>query len=495
MNAIEAVNTMDAIGGDTIFASLAELGAMLRGRKISSAELTKEYLDRLERLGPKYNAVATLTRSLGERQAAAADEKFRRGEIASPLQGIPFGVKDLLATKGIRTTWGSEPYRHQVFDYDATVIEKLRGAGAVLAAKLAMIPLAGGGGYRYSSPHLFGECKNPWNVEYWAGGSSSGPTAAVSAGLAPFAIGSETGGSIVVAAAYTGITAVRPTYGLVSRHGAMALSWTLDKLGPMCHSAEDCGMVLAGIAGNDPKDPSSSGKGFAYPGGAARPMREIRAGYWPADFSESATANARPAFAAALQAFREMGLQMVEIKMPPNPYRQVSGVIAGSECSTVFKPMIEDEARFNQITDPTQKAGLKSGLDIRATEYLQATRARRLIQQQIKEFMTRVDVIVCFTERGSAPRLDSEAPARPAGARGGAGSNPPPSPPGNTDLMAMSNLLGLPGITLPCGFTTDTHLPVALHVAGRPFEDLLLIQIGAEYQRHTKWHLEHPKVG
>src|SRR6185437_7227563 len=166
---------------------------------------------------------------------------------------------------------------------------------------------AGGGGYRYSSPHLFGECKNPWNVEYWAGGSSSGPTAAVSAGLAPFAIGSETGGSIVVAAAYTGITAVRPTYGLVSRHGAMALSWTLDKLGPMCHSAEDCGMVLAGIAGNDPKDPSSSGKGFAYPGGAARPMREIRAGYWPADFSESATANARPAFAAALQAFREMG--------------------------------------------------------------------------------------------------------------------------------------------------------------------------------------------
>lgn len=478
---------------ENIFASLSDLSAMLRARKISSSELTKMYLDRLETLGPKYNAVATLTRSLAEQQAAAADQNFRRGEIGSPLQGVPFGVKDLLATKGILTTWGSEPFRYQVFDYDATVIEKLRGAGAVLAAKLAMIPLAGGGGYRYSNPHLFGECRNPWNVEYWAGGSSSGPTAAVSAGLVPFAIGSETGGSIVVAAAYTGITAVRPTYGLVSRFGAMALSWTLDKLGPMCHSADDCGLVLASIAGDDPKDPSSSGRCFAYPGAAPRPMREIRVGYWPADFTESAAANARPAFAAALQAFRDMRLQMVEIKIPPNPYRQVSGVIAGSECSTVFKPMIDDESRFNQITDTTQKAGLKSGLDIRATEYLQATRVRRLIQQQIKDFMKQVDVIVCFTERGSAPRLDSEAPARPTGAR--AAANPPPPPPGNTDLMAMSNMLGLPGITLPCGFTTDTHLPVALHVVGRPFEDLLLIQLGAEYQRHTRWHLEHPQVG
>ena len=477
---------------DIVFASLADLGAMLRARKISSAELTGTYLDRLESLGPKYNAVATLTRALAEQQARDAGAKFQRGEISSPLQGIPFGVKDLLATKGILTTWGSEPFRDQIFDYDATVIEKLRASGSVLAAKLAMIPLAGGGGYRYSAPHLFGMCKNPWNVEYWAGGSSSGPTAAVSAGLVPFAIGSETGGSIVVAAAYTGITAMRPTYGLVSRHGAMALSWTLDKLGPMCHSAEDCGLVLSAIAGDDPKDPSSSGRSFVYPGGSPRPMKEIRVGYWPADFTESAQANARPAFAAALQAFREMGLRMIEIKLPPNPYRQVSGVIAGSECSTVFKPMIDDDARFNLIQDTVQKAGLKSGLDIRATEYLQATRVRRLIQQQIDEFMTQVDVIVCFTERGSAPRLDSEPPERASSARANAAA--PPPPPGNTDLMAESNLLGLPGITLPCGFTTDTHLPVALHVVGRPFEDLLLVQIGAEYQRHTRWHLQHPHV-
>jgi aspartyl-tRNA(Asn)/glutamyl-tRNA(Gln) amidotransferase subunit A len=475
------------VNDDILFDGLPALGRLLHTREISSLELTRAYLDRLEALGPRYNAVATVTRALAEKQAKEGDENFRRKHIASALQGIPFGVKDLLATKGIPTTWGSEPFRDQVFDYDATVIQKLQRAGAVLAAKLAMIPLAGGGGYRYSNPHLHGMCKNPWNVEYWAGGSSSGPSAAVCAALVPFAIGSETGGSIVVAAAYTGITAIRPTYGLVSRHGAMALSWTLDKLGPMCHSAEDCGLVLSAIAGGDPNDPSCAGRPFDYPKDSGLSLRELRVGYWPGDFTESAAENTRPAFAAALEVFRRMGVRMVETKLPPNPYRQVSGVIAGSEVSTVFEPLITDESRFTLMQDEVQKSGLKSGLDIRATQYLQATRVRRLLIEQLRQFFTTVDVVICYTERESAPRLDNERDYSSAG-------RAPSTPPGNTDLMAASNLAGLPGITIPCGFTTDTKLPVGLHLVGRPFEDSTVIALGREFQRQTDWHRRRPPL-
>ncbi len=370
----------------------------------------------------------------------------------------------------------------------------MRNAGAVLAAKLAMVPLAGGGGYRYSNPHLFGTCKNPWNPEYWAGGSSSGPTAAVSAGMTPFAIGSETGGSIVVAAAYTGITAIRPTYGLVSRHGAMALSWTLDKLGPMCHSADDCAMVLSAIAGGDAKDPSCDGRPFRYTKAGGPALNTIRLGYWPADFSETASSSARAAYVAAIGEFKKMSVKMVEIKLPVLPYREVSGVIARGEVSTVFEPMIRDEARFNLIRDERQKAGLKAGLDLPATQYLQATRIRRLIQEQIRQFFTQVDAVVCYTERGPAPRIDSEPPDRPRAAGSSAGNRPAPAPPGNTDLMGCSNLLGLPGITLPCGFSTGTNLPVGLHVVGRPFEEPLLIALSREYQRRTDWHLKRPPV-
>lgn len=475
---------------DILFSDLSELGELLRSRKISSVELTKAYLDRLETLGPKYNALATLTRPLAEQQAKEADDNFKRKRIAGPLQGIPFGVKDLLATKGIPTTWGSEPFKDQVFDYDATVIQKLQKSGAVLAAKLAMVPLAGGGGYRYSNPHLFGTCKNPWNPAHWAGGSSSGPAAGVSAAMVPFAIGSETGGSIVVAAAYSGITAIRPTYGLVSRHGAMALSWTLDKLGPMCHSADDCGIVLSAIAGDDPNDPSSSGRSFSYSKTAGPPMRDLRIGYWPGDFTETAVQNTRPAFAAALDVFRSMGVKMVEIKLPQLPYREVSGVIARGELSTVFGPLIKDEARFNLMRDERQKAGLKGGLELRATDYLQATRIRRLIQEQIRQHFTKVDVVICFTERNAAPRIDTETPERPAGA-----PRPPlPPAPGNTDLMGASNLTGLPGVTVPCGFTTDTRLPVGLHLVGRPFDDLVVIALGREYQKRTDWHRRRPPV-
>ena len=208
-------------------------------------ELVRAFAERLEQLGPRYNALALPLTEAAIRRARDVDKDLKRERYRGPLQGIPYGAKDLLSYAGHPTTWGARPYAAQVFDYNATVIEKLEKTGAVLIGKLAMVELAGGGGYRSAAASLFGPGLNPWDRTRWSGGSSSGSGSAVAAGLVPFAIGSETSGSILTPAAFCGVTGLRPTYGLVSRHGAMALSWTLDKLGPMCRSAEDCGLVLA----------------------------------------------------------------------------------------------------------------------------------------------------------------------------------------------------------------------------------------------------------
>src|SRR4051794_28264791 len=250
---------------DLAFASLTVLGAKLRSGEVSAVELARFFLDRLERFGPRYNCVATITRERAMAEAARADDELRTGRDRGPLHGIPYGAKDLLATKGIPTTWGCAPYKDRVLDFDATVVTKLREAGAVLCAKLAMVEIAGGMGYRQPNASLTGPGLNPWNTDKWSGGSSSGSGSAVSAGLVPFAIGTETWGSITSPASYCGLTGLRPTYGRVSRHGAMALAWTHDKIGPMAHSAHDCGLVLDAIAGPDPEDPSASERPYQYP--------------------------------------------------------------------------------------------------------------------------------------------------------------------------------------------------------------------------------------
>src|ERR1700693_4026143 len=229
---------------DIFFASISEPSAKLRAREFSCVELTRAFCDRLERVGPRYNALALSLREQALRQARDVDRDLKIDRTRGSLQGIPYGVKDLLAVEKHPTTWGARPYAAQVFDYNALVIEKLNKIGAILIGKLAMIELAGGGDYLSAAASLTGPGLNPWDRTRWSGGSSSGPGAAVAAGLVTFAIGSETSGSILTPSAYCGVTGLRPTYGLVSRYGAMPVAWTLDKLGPMCHSAEDCGLVL-----------------------------------------------------------------------------------------------------------------------------------------------------------------------------------------------------------------------------------------------------------
>src|ERR671927_950155 len=245
------------ITNDTLFLPVNQLAAQIRARKLSPVELTEAYLQRLETVGKRLNAVAHVMRETALREAREAEDEIRRGRYRGPLHGIPYGVKDLCATRDAPTTWGAAPYKEQRLDYDATVVTRLREAGAVLVAKLAMIELAGGMGYNQADASWTGACRTPWNTAFWSGGSSSGPGAATASACVAFAIGSETSGSIITPSAFCGVSGLRPTYGAVSRHGAMALSWTLDKLGPMCRSAQDAALVFAAVAGRDPLDPTS----------------------------------------------------------------------------------------------------------------------------------------------------------------------------------------------------------------------------------------------
>src|SRR5215831_7956979 len=286
---------MAAIPSDVFFATAAELSTRLKDKEFSAEELARAFSERLTQLGPRYNALALPLHQEAIRAAKDVDKDIKRERFRGPLQGVPYGVKDLLAFAKQPTTWGAKPYSAQVFDYNATVIEKLMGAGAILTGKLSMVELAGGGGYRFASASLTGPGLNPWDRTRWSGGSSSGSGIAVAAGLVTYALGSETSGSILTPAAFCGVTGLRPTYGLVSRYGAMALSWTLDKLGPMCRSAVDCALVLQAI---------SAGKSFYYTPQFARNLRDLRVGYAPVDFQEWADAPTRPAFQQAIATIR-----------------------------------------------------------------------------------------------------------------------------------------------------------------------------------------------
>src|SRR5216684_717201 len=245
------------LGEDILYLPVRELGKRIKSRTLSPVELTESYLARSEPLGGRLNAYATLTQELALKQARAAEREIAAGHFRGPLHGIPYAAKDLLAVKSYPTTWGARPLARQKFDFDAAVIERLDRAGGVLIGKAAMIELAGGMGYRFASASLTGPAKNPWKESCWTCGSSSGSGAIVAAALAAFALGTETWGSIVCPSAYCGVTGLRPTYGRVSRYGAMALSYSMDKIGPMARSAEDCARVFAAIAGHDPRDRST----------------------------------------------------------------------------------------------------------------------------------------------------------------------------------------------------------------------------------------------
>jgi aspartyl-tRNA(Asn)/glutamyl-tRNA(Gln) amidotransferase subunit A len=478
---------MAAIPEEFFFATIRELNASLQAREFSVVELVRAFTARLEQLGPRYNALALSLTPQAIRKAEEVDKDIKRGRFHGPLQGIPWGAKDLLSYAGQPTTWGARPYAGQVFDYDATVVDKLDSVGAVITGKLSMVQLAGGGGYRFASASLTGPGLNPWDRTCWSGGSSSGSAAAVAAGLVTFAIGSETSGSIVTPASFCGVTALRPTYGLVSRHGAMALSWTLDKLGPFAHSAEDCGLILQVIAGKDSKDPGSAGKSFYYTPQYSRPMKELKAGYAPVDFNERAEPEARAAFATALAALKETGLPMVETQLPQFPYGPILSAILAGEEGSIFESLITSE-RVNELADTSQIAGLKAALEIPARDYLKAQRLRRLVQEEFARVFSEVDVLVAPGQPGPANKvsepLDGPSPSPAPGA--------PPLPTGFQGIVQAGNLAGLPALVIPCGFAGK--LPLGLQLVGAPFSENTLLAVGRAFQEHTDWHRRRPPM-
>lgn len=469
---------------DIFFSGIAALNSGLRKREFSAVELVRAFAQRLERLGPKYNALALSLAAVAVKRAKQVDDDLKRERFRGPLQGIPFGAKDLLAFAGYPTTWGAKPYADQVFDESATVLQKLDKTGSVLVGKLSMVELAGGGGYRTAAASLFGPGLNPWDPTCWSGGSSSGSGSAVAAGLVPFALGSETSGSILTPSAYCGITGLRPTYGLVSRHGAMALSWSMDKIGPMCHSAEDCGLVLQGIAGSDDQDPGSAGKSFYYTPRFARKLGDLKVGFSSSDIGW-ADAAARPAFQAALQVMRDTGVQFVEVSLPDLPYGPLADAIIGAEEASIFEPLIRS-GKVNDLADPSQAAALRADLEIPATEYLKAMRIRSLLKQQFRQLFANVDVIVAPARYDTAPKITEPLD----------GPDPVPSPippsPGMRRLIQAGNLAGLPALSIPCGFAGN--LPVALQLVGAAFTENTLLALGKEFQHRTDWHKRRPPL-
>lgn len=465
---------------DILFSSITDLAAQLRARRISPVELTKAYLERLEKFGARLGAVASLMRESALAEAREAEREIGRGKYRGPLHGIPYGAKDLLATRNARTTWGATPYREQQFKEDATVIRRLREAGAILVAKLAMIELAGGMGYNEAHASWTGACRTPWNTEFWSGGSSSGPGAATSAALVAFSIGSETSGSIITPSAFCGISGLRPTYGAVSRHGAMALCWTLDKLGPMCRAASDCRLVLDAIGGHDPLDPTSrdrpvvreqTARGRKAP---ARPRVAVLK-----DSYEKAQPAVRENFLRSLEVLKRFTTVEMDVKLPDFPYGPAVGTIVDAEGASAFRDLIES-GRVKELASPTGRIGGYSASLVTAVDYLHAMRLRAPMRRAWAQFFTKYAILVAPSRSTVAypinKTFDQAYPDVSA-------SSP----------IAASNLVGVPAISVPNGFG-ENNLPTGIQFVGPAWSESALIAMAEKYQQATDWHRRRPPL-
>ena len=461
---------------DPTWLTIPELGRLLRDRRVSAVELAEHCLARLERLGPAYNAVVTVLRPQALAEARQRDVELAKGRDRGPLHGIPYGAKDLLAAEGAPTSWGAEPYRGQMLRRDATVVSKLREAGAVLCAKLAMVELAGGMGYNQAFASFTGPGRSPWDRARWSGGSSSGSGSAVSAGLVPFAIGSETWGSIQFPAAFCGVTGLRPTYGRVSRHGAMALSWTMDKLGPIARTAEACGLVLAAIAGPDPADPSALDLPFAFPDRSAERKR-YRLGMLKGTL-EKTQPEVRRNFEESLRALRDFAEVEEGLELPGYPYDEMASIVIDAEAASAFEPLIES-GRITELTAPEDRIGGYAGQVVLAKDYIRALRVRRPASAALDALLAKVDAIVAPTLPTVAWPIDA------------AFDKVYPDYPGGASIGGAANLAGVPGLFLPNG-AGEAGLPTSLQLTGRALREETLLAIGARYQALTEHHRRRP---
>jgi Asp-tRNA(Asn)/Glu-tRNA(Gln) amidotransferase A subunit family amidase len=436
---------------DLAFLTVAELSELVRTRRVTSEELTRLSLARFRQHDPALTCVVNLTEERALRQAREADQEIAAGRWKGPLHGIPWGAKDLLSVPGYPTTWGSPIYKDQVLDTTATVVERLDAAGAVLVAKLSLGELAQGDVWHG------GTTKNPWNLEQGSSGSSAGPASATAAGLVPFTIGSETLGSIVSPSTRCGVTGLRPTFGAVSRAGAMALSWSMDKLGPICRSVEDCALVYDAIRGPDGKDHTVRPAGFSWQPEA--PLAGIRVGFLEAAFNAE---RATKAFDdATLAAVRGLGVSVTPVTGPADLPVTALRIILTAEAAAAFDELTRenlDDMMVRQVRGAWPNS-FRTARFISAVDYIQANRIRTLLMQRMDEALRDVDVLV-------------------APAFGG-------------NMLLITNLTGHPTVVLPNGFNAQ-GAPVSITFIGKPFGEAHLLRVAMAYQDATDFHRRHP---
>ncbi len=460
-----------------------QLAGMIRRREVSSTELTKMYLGRLTRYGSELGALVTPTPELALSEAKRADRDAAAGVFHSPLHGVPYGIKDLFSAKGYRTTWGSPVYKDRVIDEDSAVVLKLRAAGCPLLGKLSMVEFAGSAGYRFATSSLTGAGRTPWNRDHWSGGSSSGSGAATSAGLAGFTIGTETWGSILCPSAFCGVTGLRPTSGRVSRHGAMALSWTMDKAGPIARSVADCATILELISGahEGAPDPAMRPERYAKFTSVRRLRKPagLRLGVIRPDYGKGKKVQPETdhAFRAALVVLAGMGVQIDDTKLPDLPIDEAAGLIVTCEGAAAFEDVVRHESTFKLIVDPEMRGALVANLGVPATDYIRSLRIRDLVQKRVPEVFAKFDALVAPSYLQVSPPITANLDTYFAGS--------------DNKISGFSNMLGLPAIGVPMGFGPG-HLPLAMQIVGPPLREDTLIAIASAYQNATGWHLQHP---
>ena len=451
---IPSTATMPRNKNDLAFYTVMQLAALIKNKKITSVELTQFFIDRLKKWGDTLQCVISITETIAMQQAKTADAEISNGKYRGPLHGIPYGLKDLFAVKETKTTWGAAPYKEQMIEEDSYVYEKLREAGAVLIAKFTLGALAQGDWW------FGGRTKNPWNQNFGSSGSSAGSASATVAGLVPFAIGTETLGSIISPSHTCGATGLRPTFGSISRTGAMTLCWSLDKIGPICRDAEDAAIVFNYIKGTDGKDPGTVNKPFNY--SVKTDIKKLRIGYAKNYFDRIKDTSANEW--KVLKAYEQMGVQLIPVTFPDSGVYNydIVGITLGSESAAAFDELtrtgLDDQlTRQNRNDWPNY---FRTARLIPAVEYVNAQRHRYLLMKKLQEFFATVDVVITPSFAGSQ--------------------------------LAITNLTGHPALCMPTGFTKQ-GLPTSITLLGNLFGEANLISVGKALQRNTSWEDVHPE--
>ncbi len=448
---------------DVAFWPIGKLAALIERKLVTSTELTQMYLARLKRYQPTLNFYVTLTEDLALQQAADADREIKAGKYRGPLHGLPWGAKDLYATRGIRTTWGGEPYVDQMIDYDATIVERLREAGAVLVAKLTLGALAQGDQW------FGGQTKNPWNLQQGSSGSSAGPGSATAAGCVAFSIGTETRGSIISPSTRNGIVGLRPTYGRVSRYGAMPLSNTMDKPGPMCRYVEDTALVLNAIYGPDKRDPTVADAAFKW--NPDLPLAGIRVAYVRNQFegaAPAAGANAqaqeqtRQIYRDALDVYRKLGAHLEPVDLPDMPLTNQLSFILDVEAAASFDELTRSGEADTLQTGTSRSSWpgtFRAARFVPAVEYIRAQRARTILMKQMDQFMSQFDVLLSA---------------------------------GSDATLSTTNLTGQPAMTVKCGM--QNNAPRVFMLTGQLYDEATMCRVALAYEQATDWKDKHPTL-